>query len=259
MKPSPVIVTQLSRESLSACEVCLTDLSDALCHGRTVKTQASTARRNRSSDDRSKIDRFWYQHGLETVALKIMTDHQLLLRIESADGRARSIIFNNVLPKTFRQKDLLEPQKLGQAIKACLESIDDANVVPTTEVHSLAMAVAAGLPIQAGQRIYLSASTPFHALKLQFMSMSTKNVPAPSALSKEIDALIGPTFVLQDANDPASKVAADSLHAAQSWVLRRESAFVDLKNIDAIAMMAHIAKGEQFDLALFREKITEKI
>lgn len=259
MKPNPVLATQLSRESLSAYEVFLADLSDVLWHGRTVKTQASTARRKRSPDDNSKIDRFWYQHGSDTIALKIMTDRQILLRLENADGRSRSVLFNDSLPKIFRQADLLEPRHLGEAINACLRSIDHANVVPVTETHSLAMAIAAGLPIEAGQRIYLAASTPFHALKLQFMSMSTKNVPAPSALSHEIDALIGPTFVLQDANDPASKVAADSLHASQSWVLRRESAFVDLKNVDAIAMMAHIAKGEQFDLALFRRKIAEKI
>lgn len=259
MKPPATLATTLSRESLSGGEVFLEDLSNILCEARIVKTQASTARRNRSSDDNAKIDRFWYQRKHDTVTAKIMTDQQLLVRLDSADGNARSFLFNNTLPKIFRQKDLLEPQRLGQAIKACLESIDNARVVSLTETSTIAMAIAASLPLTQGQRIYLCASTPFHALQLHLTSMSAKNIKAPSALSREVDALLGPTFVLQDANDPASRVAADSLHASHSWALKREYAYVDLKNVDAIAMMAHIAKGEQFDLTDFRKKIAEKV
>lgn len=258
MKNPVNISTVLDRDSISGCEVFLADLSSVLASAKTVKTQAATSRRRRSPNERANIDRFWYQSGENIVSAKIMVTNQLLVRLDGEDGRKRSALFNAVLPKTMKMNNLLSPEILAEGVKDLLESLDNATIVTSTEIHEIAMTLGCNLPLEKGQRILLTSKAPFHDCYLAITAASGKRIAAPAQLTRMIAKKLGAAIKIQDANSSSSRTAADALHAPLSWHIRRDAAYVDLNDITPVERMAYIAKGEEFDLAPFRQNIAEK-
>ena len=252
------LASPLNAERIASCEVFLSDLADVLARARTVKTRSSVAQRHPNPNRKGRINQFWYQAGEDIVSLKAPEPTYLIVRLDSADGRKRSAVFKKSLPVALREKDLHSPTTVAAGVMACLESFDAADLSTHSLTETITLDIAASLPLEDDQLLFLQASTPYHRASIHLSTPNSKHVGAPAALISAVDEELGHVLVIRDVNERSSHVPADSLHASEAWLLTTDSAFLRIRDIDPMERMAHIARGARFDLEPFRERIAEK-